>query len=139
MKRKIPASSLLFSVIALTVLVLSATQVYAARKQPVRRVRFKRGATSATVRGRLTGWNDIARYVVRVRPHQHMHVSVDSADLGNPQIDVTFPSGRSMDRDMQGTQFDEESTEAGDYRIDVYEGRKADPSRGTFTLTIEVN
>jgi hypothetical protein len=139
MKHRIPDSSLLFTVLALTLFVLISMQVDAAPKRPVRRIRFKPGATTATVKGRLTGWNDVARFVLRVRPHQHMHVSVESAEIGNPQIDVTFPSGGSMDRDMQGTQFDTDSTEAGDYQINVYEGRKADPSNGTFTLRIEVN
>ena len=139
MKRRIPAHSLLVAVLALTLLALTSLEVNGAGKGPVRRIKFKRGATTATVRGRLTGYNDIARFVLRVRPRQHMHVSVESDDIGNPQIDVIYPSGEHMDRDMQGTQFDTDSTEAGDYQIQVYEGRKADPSRGTFTLKIEVN
>jgi hypothetical protein len=137
MKRSIPAASFLLTILALTLLVLTSLQVDAAARRPVRRIRFKPGATTAIVKGRLTGWNDVARFVLRVRPHQHMHISVKSADIGNPQINVTFPSGGSMDRDMQGTQFDTDSTEAGDYRIEVYEGRKADPSNGTFILKIE--
>jgi hypothetical protein len=75
--------------------------------------------------------------VLRVRAAQHMHIAVESTQLTNPQID-TFPSGEHMDGDMQGSQFDTDATQAGDYRIDVYEGRKGDPSNGTFRLRIVV-
>jgi hypothetical protein len=67
-----------------------------------------------------------------------MEVAVQSDELTNPQINVVFPSGWSMDRDMQGTQFRTDETQVGDYRIDVYEGRKGDPSNGTFSLTVKV-
>ena len=129
---------LLLAALALTFSILPATPVDSSARQPVRRIKFKTGGTSARVKGRLRGQDDVARYVIRVRAGQHMRVHVESNQLGNPQIDVIFPSGGHMDRDMQGTQFDTESTEAGDYRINVYEGRKADPSPGTFYLTVEV-
>ena len=104
----------------------------------VRRIRFVHGGTEATVTGRLRGQNDVVHFVIRVRKGQHMEVAVRSDDLTNPQIDVIFPSGEHMDRDMQGTQFRTDETQAGDYRIDVYEGRKGDPSNGTFSLTVKV-
>ena len=112
------------------------TQVTA---QPVRRIKFRLGATKAAIAGRLRGQNDIVHFVLRVRAGQHMHISVDSTQLTNPQIDVALPSGEHMSRDMQGTQFDTEATQAGDYYIDVYEGRKGDPSNGTFVLRITVD
>ena len=43
-----------------------------------------------------------------------------------------------MDHDIQGTQFHNAATQAGDYHIDVYEGRKGDPSNGTSALKIDV-
>jgi len=103
---------------------------------PVIRIKFKPGATVAAVVGRLRGQNDIVHYVLRVRANQHMHISVDSTRLTNPQIFV-FPSDSG--RDMQGTQFDTDATQAGDYHIDVYEGRKGRPSNGTFVLSITVD
>jgi hypothetical protein len=121
---------------ATIVLGLLVAQVAA---HPVRRITFKRGATVATVTGRLRGQNDVVRFVLRVRAGQHMHISVESTELTNPMINVVFPSGDGMDRDMQGSRFDTDSTEAGDYHIDVYEGRKGDPSNGTFVLKIEAN
>src|ERR1700674_747699 len=96
---------------------------------PVIRIRFKPGATVAAVAGRLRGQNDIVHYVLRVRANQHMHISVDSTQLINPQIAVV-PS--DMGRDMQGTQFDTDATQAGDYHIDVYEGHKGRPSNVTL-------
>jgi hypothetical protein len=118
------------------ILGLLAAQVAA---HPVRRITFKRGATVATVTGRLRGQNDVVHFVLRVRAGQHMHISVESTDLTNPQINVIYPSGEGMDRDMQGSQFDTDSTQAGDYHIDVYEGRKGDPGNGTFVLKIQGN
>jgi hypothetical protein len=115
---------------------LLASQVSA---RPVRRITFKRGATEATVTGRLRGQNDVQRFVLWVRAGQHMHISVESTELTDPQINVVFPSGDGMDRDMQGMQFDTDSTQAGDYHIDVYEGRKGDPSNGAFLLKIVAN
>ena len=112
------------------------TQVAAS---PVIRIKFKLGATKVAVVGRLRGQNDRVHYLLRVRANQHMHISVDSTRLTNPQIDVVFPSGENMERDMQGTQFDTDATQAGDYRIDVFEGRKGAPSNGTFVLRITVD
>jgi hypothetical protein len=109
------------------------TQVTAS---PVIRIKFKPGATVAAVAGRLRGEHDIVHYVLRVRANQHMHISVDSTQLTNPQIAVV-PS--DMGRDMQGTQFDTDATQAGDYHIDVYEGHKGRPSNGTFVLSITVD
>lgn len=117
------------------ILGLTTAQVTA---RPVRRITFPRGATEVKVAGRLWGQVDVERFVLRVRPGQHMHISVDSSQLTNPQINVVFPSGESQDRDMQGTQFDTDSTEGGNYHIDVYEGRKGDPGNGTFVLKVEV-
>ena len=109
------------------------TQVAAS---PVIRIKFKPGATVVAVSGRLRGQNDVVHYVLRVRANQHMHISVDSTRLTNPQIYV-FPSDSG--RDMQGTQFDTDATQAGDYHIDVYEGHKGRPSNGTFVLSITVD
>ncbi|HKV41688.1 MAG TPA: hypothetical protein VJX67_20965 [Blastocatellia bacterium] len=120
---------------SIAVIALVAVHVTAS---PVRRIRFKLGATTAEVAGYLRGQRDVAHFVLRLRAGQHMHVSVESTKLTNPQINVIFPSGESMDRDMQGTQFDTDSTQAGDYRVDVYEGRKGDPGSGRFVLKIEV-
>jgi hypothetical protein len=138
-RRRTTRIALLTGAIALIFIILPTTPADSAAKRRVTRIKFATGVTSARVKGRLRGQDDVVRYVLRVRAGQRMQIKVESEQLGNPQIDVTFPSGKGMDRDMQGTQFDTESTEAGDYRINVYEGRKADPSAGIFYLEIEVN
>jgi hypothetical protein len=102
------------------------------------RITFAPGNTSATEEGWLQGQHDKQWYVVRVLAHQHMKIHVESEKLTNPQIDVIFPNGHHMDRDMQGTRFETDSTHAGDYRIEVYEGLKGDPGRGKFKLWVEV-
>jgi hypothetical protein len=138
LRRRIVLISLLLATLALIFITLPVAQVDSSGRQPLRRIKFKSGETSARVRGRLRGQNDVARYIIRVRAGQQMRVNVESEQLGNPQIDVIFPSGKQMDKDMQGTQFNTDSTEAGDYRINVYEGRKADPSDGIFYLNVKV-
>ena len=138
-RRRTTRIALLTGAIALIFIILPTTPADSAAKRRVSRMKFVMGQTSARVKGRLRGQDDAVRYVLRVRAGQRMHIKVESEQLGNPQIDVIFPSGKQMDRDMQGTQFETEFTEAGDYRIKVYEGRKADPSAGIFYLKIDVN
>jgi hypothetical protein len=115
-----------------------ANAVATANSGPLRRIKFPAGATETTVTGRLRGQKDVANFVLRVRAGQHMDIHVESEQLLNPQIDVIYPSGEHMDRDMQGTQFRTDATQAGDYRIKVYEGYKGDPSDGAFALKIKV-
>ena len=103
------------------------------------RIKFLPGATETSVTGRLRGQHDKMHYLLRVRAGQRMHIWVDSRNLNNPQIDVIFPSGEHMDRDMQGTQFRTDTSQAGDYRIVVYEGMKGDPSAGQFVLHVKVD
>lgn len=136
--RRTTRIALLTGALALILIVLPTTQVDSSARRRVHRIQVKTGETSAQVKGRLWGQNDVARYALRVRAGQRMHVRVESGQSGNPQIDVLLPSGKRMDRDMQGTQFVTESTEAGDYRINVYTGRKSDSSAGVFYLKIDM-
>ncbi|MEO6391558.1 MAG: hypothetical protein ABIP75_06875, partial [Pyrinomonadaceae bacterium] len=116
----------------LCALLLLLVVVNTASAASVHRIRFARGAVSATVWGTLYGQHSIRHYILQVRAGQNMKVHVTSTQLTNPQIDVIYPNGEHMDRDMQGTQFNTDSTQAGNYRIDVYEGMKGDPGRGKF-------
>jgi hypothetical protein len=129
------------AVLMLTALVFAApaTAAGSAASAKVRRIIFAPGESEASVSGRLRGQKDKKHFVLRVRAGQHMHISVDSTQLLNPQIDVIFPSGEHMDRDMQGTQFRTDASQAGDYRIDVYEGEKGDPGNGVFVLKVKVD
>jgi hypothetical protein len=130
------------AVLMLTAFVFAAPAATAARSSAsakMRRIVFAPGATEASVTGRLQGQKDKMHFVLRVRAGQHMYISVDSTQLLNPQIDVIYPSGEHMDRDMQGTQFRTDASQAGDYRIDVYEGEKGDPGNGVFVLKVKVD
>jgi FlaG/FlaF family flagellin (archaellin) len=118
------------------VMILIAAQVGATAKQPVRRIKFKPGTTSARVKGRLRGRSDKAVYLIRVNAGQHMVAEVQSKNYA--KVEMISPSGQSGDQDMQGTHTGVDSTEAGDYRIIVTENPKADPWKGIFYLNVTV-
>ncbi|HEX8650671.1 MAG TPA: hypothetical protein VF708_07505 [Pyrinomonadaceae bacterium] len=124
--------------LALVVLacVLIATQTGVDAKQPVRRIKFKPGTTSARVMGKLSGMNDKAVFLIRVNAGQHLVAEVQSKH--SARVSLVSPSGQSGDQDMQGTHTGVDSTEAGDYRITVTENPKADPWKGTFYLNVTV-
>jgi hypothetical protein len=120
----------------IAVLILLVSQVAATAGQPVRRIRFKPGTTSARLKGRLNGMSDKAVFVIRVRAGQHLAAEVQSKN--HAHISMVSPSGQQGDQDMQGTHTGFDSTEAGDYRIIVTESQKADPWKGTFYLNVTV-
>ena len=64
------------SLIAMASIVLMLAVVCFAKQTP-RRIRFKPGATAASVTGQLKGWNDKAQYVIRLRAGQTMKLSVE--------------------------------------------------------------
>jgi hypothetical protein len=118
------------------VLLLCVSQVTAMTAQPVRRIHFKPGTTSARLKGRLSGMSDRAVFVIRVRAGQHLAAEVQSKNYAH--VTMTSPSGQESDQDMQGTHTGFDSTEAGDYRIVVTESGKADPWKGTFYINVTV-
>jgi hypothetical protein len=135
MKRKI---SLSLIVIASLVLLLT-TGVSA--KQPPRRIKFKPGATTASVTGRLNGWNDKAQYVIRVRAGQTMNLSVEGkCDDCHPDVTVKSPANANdtVDPDMCQCRVEVSNTAAGDYLITVGENRKGERWKGAFVLSVEV-
>lgn len=118
--------------VATVLLVLSATTF----AQKATRIKFRKGAVSATVSGTLSGYRSKRVFVIRVREGQTM--KIDS----NRSITLTVlnPSGEDvMDRDLSCNGRAEISpTVTGDYRIEVYECMKADAWRGTFKLKVHV-
>ncbi|MBA3767331.1 MAG: hypothetical protein H0W99_10150 [Acidobacteria bacterium] len=122
--------------VLVAVLILSLSQVVVGADQPVRRIRFKQGTTSARVKGRLRGGSDKAIFVIRVRPGQRLEAEVQSKNYAH--VTLVSPSGQPGDEDMQGTHTGVASTEAGDYRIIVTESQKAAPWKGTFFLNVTV-
>jgi len=129
------------SLIAIASLVLLLATVGSAKPAP-RRIKFKPGATTATVTGQLSGWNDKAQYVIRLRAGQTMNLSVDGkcADC-NPDVVVDSPAGANdtVDPDMCQCRAEVSNTAAGDYRITVGENRKGEKWKGSFVLKIEVH
>lgn len=120
-------------------LVLSTSQITATSQ--ARRIKFKPGATTASVTGQLNGWNDKAHFVIRLRAGQTMNLSVEGkCDACNPDVVVDSPAGANdtVDSDMCQCRVEVGNTAAGDYRITVGENRKGEKWKGTFVLKIKV-
>lgn len=128
------------SPIAVAAVVLLVASMSLAKPAP-RRIRFQLGATTASVTGRLNGWNDKAQYLIRLRAGQTMKLSVEGkCDDCNPDVTVKSPagSGDTVDPDMCQCRVEVSNTTAGDYLITVGENRKGERWKGTFVLSIEV-
>lgn len=119
--------------ILLAILCLATVNVSA--DTPVRRIVFKRGAVSADVMGRLTGQEDVLRYVLRARARQHMQLKVD-AD-GPTRGVVKFPDG-GEDGGPGGVFFDDTLPVDGDYFITISESRMGEPWAGTVKLYVSI-
>jgi hypothetical protein len=106
--------------------------------QKAQRITFKRGATVAVVSGYLKSYKDQKVFVIRVRKGQ----TLNTEQVGSNYITVGIesPSGEEInDADASCNNRKEITpTEAGDYKITVYECGKADEWRGTFKLKISV-
>lgn len=102
------------------------------------RIRFSRGAVSATVSGRLTGFESQRVYVIRVRNGQTLTTKQIS---GRPiSIFITGPDGQEAGDMDASCHSDREITPtmAGDYTLRVVECQKADPWRGRFRFRVTV-
>ena len=123
----------------LTVLGLLSMQSTATAQ--VHRIKFKPGATSTSVTGRLKGWKDQVHYVIRLRPGQTMTLSVEGkCDDCYAEIGVETPNGAddSVDTDMCLCRVEVTNTVAGDYRITIGENRKGGKWKGSYVLEIKV-
>lgn len=123
------------TILLVLVLVFSAN----AFGQKATRIKFARGATSATVSGGLTGYRDEKVYVIKVRAGQ----TIRTAQVGTSHqitIYIENPDGEEVgDLDASCNNRREiTATEAGDYHIRVVECQKADRWRGTFKLKVSV-
>ena len=107
-----------------------------------KRLYFKKGEDTMTVRGYLSGKNDSASYLVDVKAHQTIEVRVNQCGKGN-EISIGSaildPSGKDVsdDHDMQGNNGVSETKVDGTYRIDVSPSRKG-ATRGSFCIDITV-
>jgi hypothetical protein len=103
------------------------------------RIRFARGATSATITGTLRGYKDGKTFAIRVRRGQTLSTTqID--DRHDITIFIQSPSGEAVgDSDASCNNRREITpTGSGDYKLTVVECRKADPWRGTFKFRVTV-
>lgn len=127
------AKKLLF--LAAMVVVVSASAVTTIGQT---RIRFSRGVVSATVSGRLTGFESQRVYVIRVRGGQTLTTKQIS---GRPiSIFITGPDGQEAGDMDASCHSNREITPmiAGDYTLRVVECQKADPWRGRFRFRVTV-
>ena len=140
-KRKVMKPKIGLSLIAIASIVILLATVGYAQHSP-RRIRFKPGATTASVTGRLNRWNSKARFVIRLRAGQKMNLSVEGrCKKCNPDVLVDSPAGAkdTVDPDMCQCRVEVSNTAAGDYRITVGENRKGERWKGVFVLKIKIS
>lgn len=121
----------------LLMLVLSAVSSISA--QTTRRVRFAKGASSATVSGQVKGY-DYIDYVVGARAGQTMSVRLTGSSVA--EFVIRLPDGENLGMEATGVrEWSGELPESGDYSIRVLMSR-AYARRGTtarFSLRISVD
>ena len=128
----------IFQIFALAV-ILFVTATFAFSQQ---RITFKRGVKQTVVTGNLNGYKGKKVFVIRVRRGQTLSTEQIKNNSSSRYITVSIkaPNGESIgDSDASCNNRKEISpTDAGDYRIEVYECMKADAWRGTFRLKVRV-
>lgn len=123
--------------------IVTAAAIPAIAQAPIRteRVQFARGATSATVRGAIRGY-DTVDYVVGARAGQSMSVSLQTGST-SAYFNVLPPRSEEaiFNGSINGASFGGRLKDSGDYRVRVYLMRNAARrgERATFSLTIGVN
>jgi hypothetical protein len=127
-------------VLAAAILISVAVIIPVFGKGKAKRLYFKRGEDSMTVRGYLSGKNDSASYLLDLKAHQTIEVRVNQCGKGN-EISIGSaildPSGKDVsdDHDMQGNNGVSETKVRGTYRIDVSPSGKG-ATRGPFCIDI---
>lgn len=105
------------------------------------RIKFAKGASSATVTGKLADFDGEQKYVISVGKGQTMTVEqLDKKSDGKVSIYITNPKGENAnDMDLScHSNATVKPTIAGDYKIQVVECKKADPWKGSYSLNVTV-
>ncbi len=129
----------LFSGLVMLVLLFVPNSVFGQKAQ---RVKFAKGATSATVTGRLNNYNSKAMFVIRVKEGQTLTVEQIKANNSSRYVtlSITSPSGEDVTDAEANCNSNKtiESTAVGDYQVNVTECTKADAWSGNFKLKFTV-
>lgn len=122
------------------IIIFGATIIVSAQRAT--RIEFYKKSTTATVSSSLRDYKEKKVYVIRVKKGQTLTTEQIKPDSSTHYISVSIksPSGKDVgDSDASCNNRKEiEDTEAGDYRITVYECQKADAWRGRFRLKVSV-
>jgi hypothetical protein len=123
---------------AVTILMLLVMPLSVLAQGTPGRVRFQRGHSSVTLRGRIVGF-DMKDYVVGAKAGQTMTIRLSSA---NPSANFVISSINGRANDMNETrEWSENLSESGDYLIRVLMMRSAARRKGAaanFTLSISI-
>ena len=119
------------------VLFLLAIGSTALAQGSVERVRFKKGATSATVKGKLIGYS-VNDYLINAREGQRMRLKVKST---NPNVYFMIYSVDGMEtQQIEMREFDDILSTTGDYRVRVFvtraEARRS--LRAEYSLVVKI-
>jgi len=115
----------------------------AAAQAPIKseRVQFPRGASTATVRGTVRGYETVD-YIVGARAGQSMSVSLNTSST-SAYFNVLPPRSQEavFNGSIAGSRFDRRLQDTGDYRVRVYLMRNAARrgERAVYGLTVTVN
>ncbi len=109
--------------------------------QKTQRVKFAKGAISATVIGRLNNYDSKAVFIIRVKKGQTLTVQQIKVNNSNyVTLIITSPSGEDVTDAEANCNSNKtiESTAVGDYQVNVTECAKADAWSGNFNLKFTV-
>jgi len=121
-------------------LIINSSHVIAKDEIRTERVQFKKGATSAVIKGRLEGYSDVD-YLVRAGAGQTITVSLQRSNLSN-YFNVLPPGSKdvAMYVGQTGEDFKGVLPTDGDYTIRVYlvraAARRNESSNYTLTITV---
>jgi hypothetical protein len=123
---------------AVTILVLLALPLSIFAQKTPQRVRFQSGHSSATLKGRIVGY-DAKDYVVGAKAGQVMDLHLSSSNQSTYFVIYSI-NGRATDMN-ETTVWSENLSESGDYVIRVFMMRSAARRKGAaanFTLSISI-
>jgi hypothetical protein len=123
----------------LAVAAVLALAASAAAASPPTRVRFARGASSATVRGHVTGY-EVRDYAVRAEAGQRMSLRLVSKNI-YAQFVIWSINGREASDGVERTEWTETLAESGDYVVRVLMVRAGARRKGAaadYALTVSI-